>query len=136
MREDRSPPPPLEIEEAPLKVEAKSRNIPTPHEMMIHEAPSVDEQSDSQANSYSMSQSSDREKRKVTNKIELEEEIIRTSKKYLKHNIDIMKNAIKLHKIQEHDPSIPLPVPLPRAISFKEKSLFEDLVDVNTITVF
>lgn len=83
-----------------------------------------------------MSQSSDREKRRVTNKEELESEIIRTTKKYLKHNINIMQNAVKLHKLLEYDPSIPLPVPLPRSISFKDKDLFENLLDVTTVTVF
>lgn len=61
---------------------------------------------------------------------------MRTQKKYLKHNIDIMQNAMKLHKLLEYNPSIPLPVPLPRSVSFKEKALFEDLVEVTTVTVF
>ena len=57
-------------------------------------------------------------------------------KKYLKHGINIMQNAVKLHKLTEYDPTIQLPVPLPRSVSFKEKALFEDLVDVSQVTVF
>jgi len=46
-----------------------------------------------------ISSSSTKEKRRVRDKRELEEELIRTIKKYKKHNVDIMTNAVKLFKL-------------------------------------
>ena len=83
-----------------------------------------------------ISSSSQKEKRRVKNKQELEDEIVRTIKKYKKHNVNIMQNAIKLFKLVEYDPSIQLPIPLPRSVSFKEKQLFNDLIEVTFVNVY
>ena len=83
-----------------------------------------------------ISSSSQKEKRRVKNKQELEDEIVWTIKKYKKHNVNIMQNAIKLFKLVEYDPSIQLPIPLPRSVSFKEKQLFNDLIEVTFVNVY
>ena len=83
-----------------------------------------------------ISSSSTKEKRRVRDKRELEEELIRTIKKYKKHNVNIMSNAVKLFKLVQYDPSIELPIPLPWSVPFKEKQLFNDLVEVKQVNIY
>ena len=47
-----------------------------------------------------------------------------------------MANATKLFKLVDYDPSIQLPIPLPRSVSFKEKQLFNDLVEVKQVNIY